>query len=77
MRFNHPLPIPSNGIALTPVEQSRLARYLSVAEAAKAEHERAMAMVNDIGMTIAARAGGEAKNYKLSADLGCLIPVEE
>ena len=77
MRFDQPLPIPANAIALTPVEQSRIGRYLAVAEAAKAEHERAMAMVNDIGMTIAARAGGDAKNYKLSADLGCLIPIEE
>ena len=50
---------------------------LTVAEAAKAEYERTMAVVNDIGMTIAARAGRTETNFKLSADLGCLIPIEE
>lgn len=77
MRFNQPLPVPENALALTPVEQAILGRYLAMAEAAKAEHDRTMAVVNDIGMTIAARAGRTEKNFKLSADLGCLIPIEE
>jgi hypothetical protein len=77
MRFNQPLPIPANALALTPDEQARLGKYLAAAEAAKAEYERTMAVVNDIGMTIAARAGRTETNFKLSADLGCLIPIEE
>jgi hypothetical protein len=77
MRFNQPLPVPANALALTPGEQALLGKYLQVAEAAKAEYERTMAVVNDIGMTIAARAGRTETNFKLSADLGCLIPIEE
>jgi hypothetical protein len=76
MRFNQPLPVPANALALTPEEQALVGKYLAVAETAKAEYERAMAVVNDIGMIIASRAGRTEKNFKLSADLGCLIPIE-
>lgn len=74
--FNTPLPIPKNAVALTDNERATLQKYLQRIEAAQRQIAIAQESMNDIGMAIAARAGHAAPNFKLSADLGCLIPKE-
>jgi len=45
-------------------------------EAHKRQIEAAHESLNDICMSISARAGNQSTSFSLSADLGCLIPKE-
>ena len=74
--FNQPLPVPSNAVAFTAEEKEIIGKYLSRAEAAKQQMSIAQEALNDVCMTIAARAGCTTKTFSLSADLGFMIPKE-
>lgn len=71
-----PIRIPGNAVPLAANEKELIRKYMGRIEAARAQMLVAQESLNDIGMSIAARAGGTATEYQLSADLGCLIPKE-
>lgn len=77
MQFSSPLPIPADAIVLTDSEKAVIRKYLDRVEAAKAQAAIAHESLNDVCMAIAARVGRTEPTFKLSADLGCLIPSEE
>lgn len=77
MRFENPLPIPENAVVLTEGEKTRLKKYLARFDKASREAEQAHEALNDIAMSIALRAGRTESGYKISADLGCLIPIND
>lgn len=77
MRFEHPLPIPSGAVVLKDNEKALIQKYLSRIDSAQRQIDIAKEALNDICMAIAARDGHAATEFKLSADLGCLIPSKE
>lgn len=77
MNFTSPLPVPANAVPLTADEQKRIRKYLDRIEAHQRQQDAARESLNDICLSIAARAGQTETNFALSADLGCLIPKEK
>lgn len=75
--FSQPLPIPEGAIPLQPNEKATIRKYLDRIEAAQRQVDVARESLNDICMAIAARDGHTETAFKLSADLGCLIPSKE
>ena len=74
VNFNRPLPIPDDAIALTESEKGVIRKYMDRIEAAQRQIAIAQESLSDVGMAIAARSGGTAQSYSLSADMGALIP---
>ena len=74
VNFTKPLPVPKNAIGLTASEKKLIGKYLDRVELAKQQQAVFHEALSDICMAIAARAGRTEESFKLSADLGCLIP---
>ncbi len=75
VNFNARLPIPENAVVLTPSERGLIAKYMEQIAVLKSQSRVLEAALSDIGMAIAGRAGKTESEYRLSADIACLIPI--